>query len=285
MTHALTETTLRGLPVLEIESPLCTARLSLHGGQLLSFVPAGGQEMLWVSPTAVGAPKAIRGGVPVCWPYFAKENQPADVVQHGFARTQPWTLEESREDGDGNVHVRLSLPADPRTPLRLEQLLVFGAGLQQALVTHNPGAEPVRITQALHSYFQVGDARRVTVEGLAGLDYTDKFTGRVFTQDGDWTLADPRDPGRSDRVYHDAGGRYLIVDPVLGRRLRLSTTGSAAVVVWNPGQEGVQGFTDVPPGAWPDFLCVEAANAGRDVVSVAPGASVTLAQTLEVLPA
>ncbi|SEM21033.1 glucose-6-phosphate 1-epimerase [Pseudoxanthomonas sp. GM95] len=284
MTHTLTETTLHGLPVLQIDTPLCTAQLSLYGGQLLSFVPAGGAEVLWLSALAQGAPKAIRGGVPVCWPYFGKENQPADAIQHGFARTSVWTLDDTREDGDGNVHLTLSLSAHDTTPLRLKQTLVLGAGLQQALVTHNPSAEKHDITQALHSYFAVGDVRQVRLSGLDGLDYADKFTAQTFEQRGDWTLSDPRDPGRSDRIYHAAGGHYVLHDTTLERRLRISTTGSHSVVVWNPGEAGAQAMADVPDADWTAFVCVEAANAARDIVTLAPGATHTLAQTVEVLP-
>lgn len=285
MAHTLTESTLHGLPVLRIETPLCSAALSLYGGQLLSFVPAGASEVLWVSPLATGAPAAIRGGVPVCWPYFGRENQPSNVPQHGFARNTRWTLEAPREDADGNLHLGLSLPGHPGTPLRLRQTLILGTGLQQALTTHNPSERTLSLTQALHSYFAVGDARQVHIEGLDGLDYDDKYSGQTLTQGGHWHLSDPRDPGRSDRIYHAAGGHYVLHDPVLDRRLRITTTGSHAVVVWNPGQAGAQAMADVPDAHWPAFVCVEAANAARDVVRLSPGASHTLAQAVEVLPA
>jgi len=285
MTYTLTETTLHGLAVLCVQTPLCTAALSLYGGQLLSFVPAGGSEVLWVSPLAKGAPGAIRGGVPVCWPYFGRENQPDQAPQHGFARNRRWQLEDPREDGDGNLHLALTLPAEDSTPLRLRQTLVLGSGLQQALTTHNPSARKLSITQALHSYFAVGDAQQVSVEGLDGLDYADKYSGETFTQSGDWTLADPRDPGRSDRIYHAAGGHYVLHDPAMDRRLRITTTGSHAVVVWNPGQAGAQTMADVPDADWYRFVCVEAANAARDIATLGPGATHTLAQAVEVLPA
>jgi glucose-6-phosphate 1-epimerase len=285
MAHTLTQTTLHGLPVLHIQTPRCSAALSLYGGQLLSFVPAGGRDVLWVSPLATGAPGAIRGGVPVCWPYFGKEHQPSDVPQHGFARNTPWQLEEPREDGDGNLHLALTLPVHDSTPLRLRQTLVLGTALQQALTTHNPSDAKISITQALHSYFAVGDVRQVRLEGLDGLDYDDKYSGKTFTQAGDWTLADPRDPGRSDRIYHAAGGHYVLHDPALQRRLRITTTGSHAVVVWNPGEAGAQAMADVPDARWHDFVCVEAANAARDLATLAPGGTHTLAQAVEVLPA
>lgn len=284
MTCTLTEDTLHGLPVLRVRTPLCRAALSLYGGQLLSFAPADGDEVLWLSPLATGAPGAIRGGVPVCWPYFGREGQPQGAAQHGFARNTMWTLDLPREDGDGNLHLTLDLPAHEGTPLRLRQTLVLGTGLQQALITHNPSAIERDITQALHSYFAVGDVSQARVEGVDGLDYADKYAGATFTQSGHWSLDEPRDPGRSDRIYHAAGGHYVLHDPVRGRRLRITTTGSRAVVVWNPGQAGAQAMGDVPDTAWRDFLCVETANAARDVITLAPGATHTLAQAVEVLP-
>lgn len=284
MPYTLTSDMLLGLPVLRIDTSLCRAVLSLYGGQLLSFAPTGSDAVVWLSPLAKGAPGAIRGGVPVCWPYFGKEGQPDGAAQHGFARNTTWTLDDPREDGDGNLHLTLALPAHDSTPLRLRQTLVLGAGLQQALTTHNPSDAKISFTQALHSYFAVGDARQVRVEGLDGLDYDDKYSDQTFAQAGDWTLADPRDPGRSDRIYHAAGGHYVLHDPARRRRLRITTTGSHAVVVWNPGQAGAQAMGDVPDAAWHDFLCVEAANAARDIVTLAPGATHTLAQAVEVLP-
>ncbi|HYM87010.1 MAG TPA: D-hexose-6-phosphate mutarotase, partial [Pseudoxanthomonas sp.] len=213
-----------GLPALLIRTPLAAAALSLHGGQLLSFVPNGFDDLLWLSPVSRRAPDAIRGGVPVCWPYFGREGQPADAAQHGFARNARWMLANATRDTEGGITLELELPESTATPLRLTQRLQLGRVLRQSLTTHNAGATTVAFTQALHSYFRVGDASRAHVDGLDGLSYADRYDGKLHVQSGEWNLHDPRDPGRSDRTYREAGNRFELVDPVLGRRIELTTS-------------------------------------------------------------
>jgi len=140
----------------------------------------------------------------------------------------------------------------------------------------------VAFTQALHTYFRVGDAQRVRVDGLDGRAYADKYDGREHLQAGAWSLHDPRDPGRSDRIYHRVGGRYTLHDPVLRRRIELTTSGSRSLVVWNPGEQGIAAIGDAPAGGWRHFVCLEAANAGEDVIELAPGETHTLQQTVNV---
>ena len=273
-----------GVPALLISTRLATAALSLHGGQLLSFVPRGGEDLLWLSPLSQRAPAAIRGGVPVCWPYFGREGQTAQLPQHGFARTTRWVLANLSRDSEDGITLELELPENAATPLLLTQRLHIGHALRQSLSTHNPGATPVAFTQALHSYFRVGDAGRVHVLGLHGLDYADRYDGNLHTQSGQWNLQDPRDPGRSDRTYRTAGNRFELVDPVLGRRIELTTSGSHSLVVWNPGASGMAALSDAPADGWRQFVCLETANAGADVITLAPGARHSLQQTVHGSP-
>ena len=274
------EAELHGAPVLWLRNAHCRAALSLHGGQLLSFAPQGQDDWLWLSPTSKRPPGAVRGGVPVCWPYFGREGQPAQVPQHGFARTSTWTLDDLREEGE-DIVVELSLPANEASPLRLRQVLRLGRSLRQSLTTSNAGSRPIAFTQALHSYFRVGDAMRATLHGVDGLRYADRHDGAEHLQTGDWNLHDPRDSGRSDRTYRDAGAEFVLEDPALGRSLRIRSSGSRALVVWNPGASGVAALGDVPADGWRDFICVEVANAGADVIELAPGARHVLAQHVE----
>lgn len=271
MTHTLTETTLHGLPVLRIETPLCTAQLSRYGGQLLSFVPAGGADVLWLSPLAQGAPKAIRGGVPVCWPYFGRQGQPGDAPQHGHARLSRWPLTEVKRETDGSVVLKLALPLRDGVPLELVQTVQVGRELRQSLDTLHRGDAPLMLTQALHTYFRVGDATQVRVKGLEGLHYADKYDGETHVQSGEWSLDDARDPGRSDRIYSGTGHRFDLLDPAGGRRIRLDTFGSRSLVVWNPGQAGAAAIADMPDDGWRTFVCLEAANAGEDAIELEPG--------------
>jgi len=283
MSLTLTEDLLHGVPVLRLETAHCSAAFSLHGGQLLSWVPAGTSEVLWLSPITTRPPGAIRGGVPVCWPYFARQGQPDDAVQHGFARNTPWELEAAVLDAEGVAELQLSLPISEAVPMRLRQRWRLGSELSQELTSTHAGAETLRFTAALHTYFRVGDATRVRLDGLDGVQYDNKYDGRSYRQQGAWSLSDPRDPGRSDRIYHPAGGDYLLHDPALGRQLAITTGGSASVVVWNPGEEGARAMKDVADADWTSFVCIEAANAMPDVVTLQPGQSHTLSQRVRVL--
>ncbi|KAF1686884.1 D-hexose-6-phosphate mutarotase [Pseudoxanthomonas broegbernensis] len=276
--------TFQGLDALLVRTPHASAAVALFGGQLLSFVPAGQADALWVSPQRAALPTPIRGGTPVCWPYFGRQGQTAEVPAHGLVRTLPWQLAGARREDDGTVVLELEPPPLAELALRLRMTLRIGRTLEQALVTENAGPEPVRYTEALHNYFRVADAAQVRVEGLDGRAYLDKNDGMAtHVQHGDWTLLDPRDPGRSDRLYGAAGGAYRLVDPGLGRRIELSVRGGRTAIVWNPGESAAARMADV--GAhWREFLCLEAANAGPDVVELAPGARHALVQTIAVLP-
>lgn len=281
-TSTITQGDYQGFPALLIRTPQANAALSLHGGQLLSFVPHGFDDLLWLSPISTRPPGAIRGGVPVCWPYFGRQGQAATVPQHGFARNSMWALQDAQTDSQGDVALQLALPMPTAFGLRLTQTLHVGEVLRQSLTTEHTGDATATFTQALHSYFKVGDVNRVHVTGLRGLRYADRYDGAEHEQNGDWTLQDPRDPGRSDRTYQSMGDCFELHDPVLRRCITLQTSGGRSLVVWNPGESGIAAIADAPADAWRDFVCLEAANAGEDVIELAPGQRHTLQQTLRV---
>ncbi len=270
-----------GLDAIVVETPHSTAAVSVFGGQVLSFTPAGaGEDVLWVSPLVKSPPTPIRGGIPVCWPYFARDGQAGDVPSHGYARTALWALIGGRRTDFGDVELELAPEGLDHLRLQLRMTVRVGATLEHGLHTHNPGAEPVSMTEAFHNYFRVSDVGRVRVSGLDGLSYLDKFDDmRSHPQHGDWIL--PREDGRSDRIYPGAGGVYRIVDPGLRRAIEVSVRGGRSAVVWNPGEDGAAGMADVGPH-WRDFVCVEAANVGPDVVEVPAGADHSLWQTISV---
>jgi glucose-6-phosphate 1-epimerase len=272
----------RDIEAVCVDTPFSTAVISLHGAHVVSFVPQGFGDVMWLSPDSRRPPQAIRGGVPVCWPYFARQGQPDDVPQHGYARTSVWRLADAQCDEDGTMTLWFALPNETGAALDLSMTVRIGRALEQLLTTHNRSAEPQRFTQALHTYFAVADAAQVRVTGLDGLCYANKYDGRDYTQTGEWNLHDPRDPGRSDRIYADTGDHFELIDPVARRRITLRTSGSRTLVVWNPGAEGARTFTDMPPESWRHFVCLEAANAGTDVIELAPGARHALGQIITV---
>lgn len=267
-----------GLDALLVETPHASAAISLFGGQLISFRPTGdGQDLLWLSPHLAAPPTPLRGGVPVCWPYFAREGQPDDVPSHGYARTARWEPVGGHSTADGTEIVLTPLGLDD-LDLRLRMTVRIGATLHQEIHTHNPGTVPLTLTEALHNYFRVADVTAVRVQGLDSLAYLDKFEAASrHVQHGDWVL--PEDPARSDRVYPNAPGNYRIVDPGLKRVIEVSVHGGRTAVVWNPGPEVAAGMADVG-SSWREFVCVEAANAGPDVVEVSPGGTHTLGQRI-----
>lgn len=272
----------QGLDAWFVRTPFSTAVISVFGGQLLSFIPEGERDLLWLSPTRQPLPTPIRGGTPVCWPYFARQGQPASAPAHGSVRTQPWRLVEASAQDAGSVCVLLEPETPASGPLRLRMELVVGAALEQRLITENTGDSAWPLTQALHNYFNVSDVDNVRIEGVDGLHYLDNYQGNApFPQHGPWQLQDQRDPGRSDRIYIDAGGRYRIHDPQWKRSIVLQTGGSRSVVVWNPGQAIAAGMADVGL-AWRGYVCVEAANAGPDVITLLPGQAHVLQQRMAV---
>lgn len=281
----------QGFPALLISTPFSKAAISLFGGHVLSFTPQGFDDLLWMSPTSKRPPDPIRGGIPICWPYFAKQGQPPDAPQHGLVRTMQWSLTHAQQNPDGEIVLALAPPEVPGVSMGLMLTMRIGRALEQALTTVNLGAEKVRFTQALHTYFKVGDSSRVTVTGLDGLTYSDKFDDfNEHQQVGDWSLFGNRDPGRSDRIYGNTGNRFDLaagaetrfdlIDPVGQRKVTLTTVGSKSLVVWNPGEAFIKTFADLPPDGWKHYVCLEAANCGPDIIELGVDDSHVLQQTI-----
>ena len=274
----------QGLPALLISTPFSKAAISLFGGHVLSFVPQGFEDVLWLSPNSKRPPDPIRGGIPVCWPYFAKQGQPPDAPQHGLVRTMQWQVTHAQQNADGEIVLAMAPPEVPTldaVPMNLMLTMRIGRALEQALTTVNMSPETVRFTQALHTYFRVADASRVHVTGLDSLTYADKFDDfNEHRQSGNWDLHDARDPGRSDRIYMDAGNSFELIDPAGHRKITLTTSGSKTLVVWNPGAEFIKTFPDLPADGWKHYVCLEAANCGTDIIELGTDDSHVLQQTI-----
>jgi glucose-6-phosphate 1-epimerase len=279
-----------GHACLQLNTRFGAAIVALHGAHLLSWLPTGQRDVFWLSPQALPEPAAIRGGVPVCWPWFAKQGQPASVAQHGPVRNLPWQISAIHSCSDEEISLSLQ-PRDDNSlvsaapGLQVGLRITLGQTLKQTLHTHNLGRQPYALTQALHSYFAVGHAAQAGIEGLSGLPYQDRLRDLAFDvqrtpfaldQACDRTYAHP------DASVQDCQ-RYELVDPVWQRRIVIDTQGSQSVVVWNPGSAGARKMADVPDDGWQDFFCVETSNAGADVVVLAAGAAHSLGHTLSVI--
>jgi D-hexose-6-phosphate mutarotase len=270
-----------GLIVADIDTPLASASLSLQGAHLMTWRPKTQAEpVVWLSRLAKLAPgKSIRGGVPVCWPWFGPHATDAKLPAHGFARTVSWELTEARVLGDGAVELTLALPGTEQTRAlwphrtRAELRFTIGATLKAALTTFNEDDHDVIIGEALHTYFHIGDIGAVRVRGLEGGAYLDKVDGGARKrQDGAITFA-----GETDRIYVDTEAECVIEDERLRRRIHVAKTGSRSTVVWTPWTAKADKMGDFGPNGWRGMVCVESANAAENVVTVAPGGSHTLA--------
>lgn len=275
-----------GLPLALITNAQATATVALQGAQLLAFQPHGEQPVLWVSSHANYLPgKAIRGGVPICWPWFGPHPSDPTLPQHGFARTSIWTpiLSTARDDGATELQLALRDSAATRAlwPHAFAILLTISVGsvLQLSLDIHNTGDEPFVSSGAFHSYFAVGDATALRVEGLDGHHYFDQLDGQTRQQHGPVLIS-----GETDRVYRDAPGPLTIVDPLLGRHIRIDSAGSDSAVVWNPWIEKAQRMADFGDDEYRAMLCVETANARDDARTLAPGNSHLLEARISTTP-
>lgn len=270
MTDASPSTLPPGLPVVDLVAPDgARARVSLQGGHILSWQPAGAREQLYLSPRSeFVAGKAIRGGVPVCFPQFAERGP---LAKHGFARTLPWELvrhDTGKEDSLAVLRLRDSEATRAVWPHAFELELsvrIGGRELDIELACENLGDTPLQFTAALHTYLRVADLDDVSVEGLAGLRYWDSIKQAEALQRMDLLLTGEKGVLDLDRIYFGVNERPLLVTEDR-RQVVIRQQGFEDAVVWNPGPERCARLADMPPEGWSEMLCVEAASIGRPVV-------------------
>ena len=269
-------------PVAVLVSPYGSAEVSLYGAHVLSYRPTGQSPVLWLADSyrTLAPGKAIRGGIPVCWPWFGAAPV-AGHPSHGFARTRVWQVASTEYEKD-STSLTLGLLPSPETDalwqnrFRLELKVTVGPALRLELTTTNTGDRPFEITEALHTYFRVKDVATVQVTGLDGQPYLDKAPGGADSiQSGPVAFT-----GETDRVYNHHAGKALLSDPGIGRRVAIEKEGSSATVVWNPWAEKAATMADLEEGDWRRFVCVETANAGAAPIEVAPGAAHTIAASI-----
>ncbi|GAA4411401.1 D-hexose-6-phosphate mutarotase [Fodinibacter luteus] len=267
-----------------VDTAACTAEVHDQGAQVARWAPAGAGPVLYVSSAATFTPgRSIRGGVPVCWPWFGPGRGAAMEPAHGFVRTSPWEHVDRADDG-GEVTLTHRITSATATsphwphPYSLELRSRLGHALELTLTTTNTGPAPIDLEEALHAYLAVGDVREATVEGLDGRSFFDKVAGTERTHHGPLTF-----DGETDAVFRTSEP-VTVVDPVLRRRLVVTTEGAANVVVWNPWDAKAAEVPDIGAGEWTLFVCVEGANALDNAVTIAPGESHTMTYRLEVEP-
>jgi glucose-6-phosphate 1-epimerase len=262
-----------GLPRIRIRNSLCAGELYLHGAHLTGFRPANYEPVLWMSiQSAYQAGKAIRGGVPICFPWFGPSQKDPSVPIHGFARTIDWELVDVGAQPTGEINVILKLPASPDFArygyenVETYFAVLFGASLEMGFHVRNLGTKPFNFEAALHSYFVIGDVTQIRVRGLQGASYLDKTRGmQRFTEASNAIELTEE----TDRVY-DSTTPVTIEDPLMRRKIVVDKLGSGSTVLWNawPKKAAEIGLAE---GEWQRYVCVETAAVGANSITLAPG--------------
>ena len=270
-----------GLWKASITTEKCVAELYRHGAHLTRWRPKGHDEVLWLSQQARFLyDMAIRGGVPICFPWFAG-NKPAydpNGPSHGYARITTWEFIDARHEA-GDVTLSLRTETEPCFTLRYD--VTFSDTLTMQLTVTNTGSAPASFESALHSYFVISQIRQVKVTGLEHADYLDTVGGdaRPMTQDDQPITFD----AETDRTY-TSDATVQIIDPGLQRVITIEKEDSGSTVVWNPWVEKANKMNDFGDDEWPGMLCVESGNIGPSAITLEPGQSHTMQAVVRVAP-
>jgi glucose-6-phosphate 1-epimerase len=262
-----------GLAKVHVTSAHATGNMYLHGAHVTSWNPRGAEEALFVSSQSHWkAGRAIRGGVPICFPWFADKADDREAPAHGFVRTKSWQLESIVQTADA-VTVTMFTESDESTKkwwpfdFRLVHRATFGSELSLELVLTNSGARALRFEEALHTYLRLGHIESMRVQGLNSVHYIDKTdSNREKIQDGAIVIV-----SETDRIYLNTPHAVEVEDDTLHRRLRVAKKNSLTTVIWNPWVQKARAISDLGDAEWMQMVCVETSNVSAFAVDLLPG--------------
>ena len=272
-----------GIVVAEIDNPLATATISLNGGHVVTWWPKHqASPVLWVSKLVKFiSGKAIRGGVPICWPWFGAHPTDKQLPGHGYARITPWEVESVCALENGATEIKLILQETPLSQthwsqsVELSATITIGSKLTIELTSTNNSEQEISLSEGLHTYFQIGDISDIRINGLEGSEYVDLVNGNErCKQSGEITFS--RELGR---IYMNSNSACVIEDSRLNRRIRIEKSGSQSTAVWNPWDVTATKMDDLGATGWRDMVCVESANALENRITINAGESHTLTAT------
>ena len=268
-------------PIIRIDTKLCSAEVSLYGAQVLRWAPAGQRPVLYMSPKAVFRKgKALRGGIPLCWPWFGKNSEDPSQPSHGIARASLWQVDSCEEGEDGRVRLLLALPPEQELMPSGAVAMEIGEELTLSLITLDvPRSMP--FSAAMHSYFAVSDYEQVALTGLEECAFTEYATDAVPHAE------DPLIPaGHIDRIYHPVpeNTELILHDPAWGRSIRICRAGSGSAVVWNPGEALGASMGDLGAGQARGFLAVETTAVPAENLLLRCGERHELTTRIQVIP-
>ena len=275
-----------GLPVADIRNAHAHAAISLYGGHVLSYQPHGQAPVLWSSKQSfyeVGKP--IRGGVPICWPWFGPHPTDTDKPSHGFARTSIWSVLETATVASDATYIRLGLRDTEETHMlwpyafALEIAITVGASLEIDLCIRNTGNADFSYGGALHSYFTISAVSNITIHGLEATTYVDQVDSKQRkVQHGPITIS-----SEIDNVYLGTEATCRIDDTGLQRSIHVVKTGSQSTIVWNPWSAKAQRMRDFGDQEYTEMVCVETGNAYDDTVVVPAAQEHHLGTTIKIV--
>lgn len=275
-----------GLVRVVVSTPAAEASLYLQGAHLTHWTPRRHRPVLFLSPKTLFTPgKAIRGGVPIIFPWFGPRSDGKPGPAHGFARTIEWTVEAARLHDDGKLQITLALSPNDVTRgfgyagFHLRFSVTIGAQLEVELEACNDSNETLTYEEALHAYFAIGDIHQASISGLEGTTYIDKTDGFKRKTVGGEPI---RITKETDQVHLNTRAGCVVHDPVWNRRIIIEKAGSDSTVVWNPWVDKTKGMADMAPDSWKEMICVETANAADNAVRLLPGASHKLTASIRV---
>lgn len=265
-----------GLIRAAVDDPICKGSVYLHGAHVTAYQPVGHEPVLFMSKQSVFTPgKAIRGGVPVCFPWFGPHATDKSAPSHGPARITEWRLKEVLKQED-TVSLRFALAT---APFDVDYRVSFGKALSMTLSVTNTSDAPVTFEAALHTYFTVADVRQIEIAGLDDTDYLDKVDAGHRKNQGKYPI---RFTGETDRVYMNTRSACVLTDPGMARRITVDKTGSDTTVIWNPWTDKAKNMGDFGDDEWPGMACIETANAGPNAVTLEPGTTHDMTATISV---
>lgn len=275
-----------GFPVIDVQTPVSAATVALHGAQVLTWAPTDHPPVLYVSPKARMTPgTALRGGIPICWPWFGDHPEDPSKPSHGIARTRFWELVSASLVGKVASLVFKLTPDEETKALfphdfELTATIRIADKLRVKLNMKNTGEEAYKVSSALHTYLSLGDIDRIQLEGVKGSNYMDQLTDDTESTYQEKNL---QIKGEVDRIYQSMSS-ILIRDLDRQRSVFVDKAGSRSTVIWNPWKDKSKEIKDLPDKGYREFVCVECANAGTDKPTLAPNGSHTLETVIGLRP-
>jgi D-hexose-6-phosphate mutarotase len=282
----ITFKTKNGIQSIALTNKHCSAEFLVYGAQVVSFKPLATQDLLWRSNTTHYCEgKPVRGGIPLCFPWFGPHKTDRNLPAHGFARTSHWTIESITDLSDESTQLILTFASNDFTKtlwpfdFSARVVIIAGASLDVTLHYTNTATSPFTVTSALHSYFNISDIGNIVIDGLQNKTYLQGTDSTQCELQQEQRLSVTKE---ENRRYNGHDGTCTIIDKGFNRKIIVSKRNSNCTVVWNPWIESTRTFADMEPDGYKTMICVEAANIGEYAVTLKPGESSSISTVVAV---